>query len=322
MTVSFGLTVWTVAATALFQTLSPDGMLGAGLETLNSNLVHLSDTTELNTSAVLSSLGSLQDLSQSSAVLLVSTVLTDKQKELQATNTEVTYLEEELYSIDTDCGERTSCSLCTASANCVWCEVEKRCAPGGVEGPLGGACMLYRYKECLNPECRDGRFCTACVVLGCIWCAHGGICLRKDHQAGICGFPSALESVNQCKLADLKAGKPKNPYTPQTLSMNPTNAYPNDKYRKLQQLKSSQVFLQQTISVLQAALQKLQEKLERPVARHAEMQAISQLADRIDAEMQKKEKESSEMSALKERNARESKGGNSSKEEIPREIQT
>ena len=302
MTVSWALTVLKVVAAALLQRLTllslletaqegrfPEEALSTGLETINSNLIHLSEAAEANESAIISELGDLRDLSESSAHLLISTTLAEKQEELVETLAEIAYLEEALYSTETECGRRDSCSACTSSADCVWCELEGRCALGGAQGPLGGVCTLYRYKECPLPECRDAHSCTACVVFGCVWCENGEICLEKEKETPLCEQFFVVQSVNQCKLADLKAGKPKNEYIPQKI---PPNSHPNDQYRRLLQLKSSKKQLLTTIRTIQEALQLMKGKAERPEAKHAEMHDLSTLAAHIKAERKKENADS------------------------------
>jgi hypothetical protein len=120
--------------------------------------------------------------------------------------------------------------------------------------------------------------------LGCIWCENGEICLEKEKEIPLCEQFFAVQSVNQCKLADLKAGKPKNQYIPQII---PPNSHPNDQYRRLLQLKSSQKQLLTTIRTLQEALQLMKGKAERPVVKHAEMEDLSILAAHIKAEREK-----------------------------------
>ena len=231
--------------------------LSTSLQTLNHNILNLSQTLQTNDQIQLQSLTELQGISHETVHGLVSTMLEEKEDELKRVNEDIEELEGRVYSAETECGQWESCGGCTGSADCVWCEVERRCAVGGSSGPLGGSCQLYRYKECPLPECRNAQSCAACIVLDCTWCQNGQICLEKDTENSLCERNLKVNSVNQCKITEIKEKKTEIRYIPPEISLNFKPGQVIDDYRTLNQLKNTRKMLENAVEKLRKNLEKV-----------------------------------------------------------------
>ena len=121
--------------------------------------------------------------------------------------------------MDIPCSGYEKCGPCTENLNCGWCDADKTCRTGTIEGPSYVSCDRWAYSYCSSGSpCSTRPDCNACVnANGCAWCSSSGLageckdvtasCPRFTTTAGAC---SAEEMETYLDQLDSNGGKKSN----------------------------------------------------------------------------------------------------------------
>lgn len=110
----------------------------------------------------------------------------EKEKEQLKRNTQK-LMNYDITTIEPDCINRNSCSVCLEDPKCVWCSIEKRCKSGDMSGPYDGSCMdSFTYSTCFQSECIKFSTCAECIQTEhCGWCERDSKCVDGNDRGPI-----------------------------------------------------------------------------------------------------------------------------------------
>ncbi|CAG9319001.1 unnamed protein product [Blepharisma stoltei] len=250
------------------------GKIGEGVEKIDEDLSSFSTKfdsalKDLN-KQIETSISTTSDMT----ITLMDAQISQYEAELETINQIIAQLEKELVIYTDKCGDFASCTSCTVSNSCIWCNSKEECMAGDSEGPYESACDSFEYNSCPDAACEEFYSCSSCLTRSdCGWCDSGQYCLTGTAEnSGDCDelyYYHSQAANSECPEDSGSSTEGQDSEYDRYISSNPTESedeWINDTEKKLDEYRLQASVLNSKISVLESDKENIESTTEEGLA--------------------------------------------------------